>query len=149
MKRLHHVFESAAVLLERSRRTSASSIRSDNATPFDTVLPDEVPDSPIDCKSSCSSTSELTSTVNLDGLGRANLRAVSRMQGLYPDEAILDIKIPEDFNEMTFDAAESEVKYLILTNTWPRFVNAGRANSQMSKDCDEEKGNNWTRNFLC
>lgn len=35
--------------------------------------------------------------------------------------------IPQHFAPCVFDDAESEVKYLVLTNTWPKFVNAGFA----------------------
>ncbi|CAO2655689.1 Nn.00g044920.m01.CDS01 [Neocucurbitaria sp. VM-36] len=147
MKRLHKVFARSASLLYRSNRGSMSSSTSDDATPFDSVLPDEVPESPVDSKSPFGSTTELKS---LDALGRANLKAVSGMQELYTDELFSDIDIPDSFNEMVFDPAESEIKYLVLTNTWPKFVNIGRANSQMSRDAeDEEKGNVWIRKILC
>jgi hypothetical protein len=47
-----------------------------------------------------------------------------------------------------FDLAEREIKYLVLTNTWPKFVNIGRAN--MTKELeDEEKGGAWPRRVLC
>jgi hypothetical protein len=150
MKRLHTMFESAATLLYGNKRGSISSATSDNVTPFDNVNPDEVPDSPSYCKSSYSSTSELrSSTINLDRLGRANLRAVSRMQDVHMDEVLADFEIPEDFTEMVFDFAEREIKYLVLTNTWPKFVNQGRANSQLSKDEDAEKGHRWVKKVLC
>lgn len=35
--------------------------------------------------------------------------------------------IPGDFTSDCFDVAEEEIKYLVLTNTWPRFVQAGHA----------------------
>ena len=149
MKRLHLVFEDAAKLLHRGKRGSIASSTSDNATPFDSVLPDEIPESAIDPKASYSSTLEVKSAVNLDALGRANLRAVSRMQEDCLDEILANIDIPEAFTEMIFDPAEHEIKYLVLTNTWPKFVNFGRANSQMSTDVDEEKGKRWMRKMLC
>ncbi len=65
------------------------------------------------------------------------------------DDYLADVEIPETFAEMVFDPAEIEIKYLVLTNTWPKFVNIGRANSQMSKDADEEKGNAWMSRLLC
>ncbi|KAJ5121292.1 uncharacterized protein N7515_009253 [Penicillium bovifimosum] len=30
--------------------------------------------------------------------------------------------IPEEFNATVFDAAEASIKYLVLTNTWPKFI---------------------------
>lgn len=150
MKRLHHVFESAASILYRRSRGSVASSISDNVTPFDSVLPEDMPGLASDSQSACSSTAELRSSVNhLDALGRANLRAVSRMQELYGDETLAEIEIPDAFSELMFDSAEAEIKYLVLTNTWPKFVNVGRANSQISQDVDEEKGNAWGRKLLC
>jgi hypothetical protein len=141
MKLLYHIFEIAATKLYGNRRGSISSTTSDNATPFDGVFPDDVSDVRTDCKHSSSSTLEVESTINLDSLGRANLRAASCMQDVHMSEVAADIEIPETFTEMVFDAAESEIKYLVLTNTWPRFVSAGRANSLIVKNSDEEKGN--------
>jgi hypothetical protein len=148
MKRLHIVFEGAATLLYGNKRGSLSSNNSDDVTPFDNIQPGEVPPSPTHRSSSYSSTSELRhSTINLDTLGRANLRAVSRMEEEHIDEVLADFEIPEEFTEMIFDFAEREIKYLVLTNTWPKFVNYGRANSQI--DTDEEKGDGWARKILC
>jgi hypothetical protein len=145
MKRLYHIFADAATILYGSRCGSFVSSISDNATPFDNVLPEEIHHSTFDCKSSHDSTSELRSGTTLDTLGRANLRSVSRVQIVPQYEALADVEIPEDFTEMVFDLAESEIKYLILTNTWPKFVHFGRANSQMDQDLEEGKGNWWSR----
>ena len=30
--------------------------------------------------------------------------------------------IPADFDASIFDAAEASIKYLVLTNTWPKFI---------------------------
>ena len=146
MKRLYNVFNSAAVTLYHNKRESLSSETSDSATPFDSVQPDHVsathshnvPPSP---------TGSTFGLRELDALGRANLRAASRLDGLYSDEKFVDIEIPETFAEVVFDPAESEIKYLVLTNTWPKFVNAGRAASQVSND--EETGNGWKQKMLC
>lgn len=48
--------------------------------------------------------------------------------------------IPEEFNIDVFDEAEKEIKYLVLTNTWPKFVNAGYAEQML-----DEKGRSLTR----
>jgi hypothetical protein len=149
MKRLFLVFGGAATLFYGNKRGSLSSATSDNATPFDTILPDNASDAPINTKNQCNVTSEPESSINLDSLGRANLRAASRLQQSRLDEVLEDFEIPEEFNEMVFDAAENEIKYLILTNTWPKFVNAGAASSQLSKSVDEESGNRWVQKVLC
>ena len=36
-------------------------------------------------------------------------------------------RIPEEFNESVFDAAEKSIKYLVLTNTWWKFVSSVEA----------------------
>ncbi|EAT86432.2 hypothetical protein SNOG_06601 [Parastagonospora nodorum SN15] len=153
MKRLYVMFEGAATLLYGNKRDSISSSGSDNATPFDNAKI-EVSESDVYSKNSPhGSTTELTSSsnVNLDTLGRANLRAVTRMEDVHMDEVLADFEIPENFTELVFDFAEREIKYLVLTNTWPKFVNQGRANSQMSKDRveDLEMGHRWAKKVLC
>jgi hypothetical protein len=145
MKRLYNVFDGAAVILYRNKRGSLSSETSDSATPFDAVQPDDV--SATHSHVPPSPTGSTFGLKDLDALGRANLRAVSRMDGLYSDEKFADIEIPDTFAEIIFDPAESEIKYLVLTNTWPKFVNIGRAASQTSRD--EEKGNGWAQKMLC
>ncbi|KAF2689899.1 hypothetical protein K458DRAFT_474311 [Lentithecium fluviatile CBS 122367] len=110
MKNLHQIFESAAALLVRNKSVSSSS---DSATPFDNIYDDS------------DSTVELRSGANLHALGRANLESVSQMIELVQEEALVDVPIPEAFTETVFGPAENEIKYLILTNTWPKFVNAG------------------------
>ena len=145
MKRLYNVFDGAAVVLYRNKRGSLSSEASDSATPFDAVQPDDV--SATHSHVPPSPTGSTFGLKDLDALGRANLRAVSRMDGLYSDEKFADIEIPDTFAEIIFDPAESEIKYLVLTNTWPKFVNTGRAASQTSRD--EETGNGWAQKMLC
>lgn len=148
MKRLYTIFERAAIILHRSQRGSTYSAFSDNATPFDNVQPNDKPEMVSDSRSYNSESELHKPATNLDTLGRANLLAITRMQDMYREETLADIEIPETFTELVFDFAEREIKYLVLTNTWPKFVNMGRANSQMDRDVDEEKGNVWTR-ILC
>lgn len=38
-----------------------------------------------------------------------------------------NVDVPPRFGPNVFDEAEAEIKYLVLTNTWPKFVNAGCA----------------------
>ncbi|KAF2635403.1 hypothetical protein P280DRAFT_461762 [Massarina eburnea CBS 473.64] len=130
MKVLHRIFESAATLLFRNRSMASST---DSATPFDNALSDS------------DSTTDLKLVVNLHALGRANLRSVSRMLE-FREEALSTIVIPEAFTEMVFDDAESEIKYLVLTNTWPKFVTAGLE----TKEHDVERQQaGWFGRVLC
>jgi hypothetical protein len=126
MKHLNDVFSAAAAAL--MRRTSMSST-SDSVTPFDCAPPDS------------SSTVDLKTGINLDTLGRANLNsATPRMTELGHDEALADVDIPAAFNPEIFENAVREIKYLVLTNTWPKFVNAGYASSNVEQ---EEPSNHW------
>lgn len=146
MKRLYNIFNTAAVALYRDKRGSLSSEISDSVTPFENLQPDDasaveshnMPPSP---------TGSTFGLKDLDSLGRANLRAVSRLDEIYSNEKYAGIEIPDAFAEVIFDPAESEIKYLVLTNTWPKFINAGRAASQVSKD--EETGSGWKQKILC
>ena len=36
-------------------------------------------------------------------------------------------EIPDEFDETVFDDAEKSIKYLVLTNTWPKFVRNRRS----------------------
>ncbi|KAH8841459.1 hypothetical protein MCOR27_001775 [Pyricularia oryzae] len=49
-------------------------------------------------------------------------------------------EIPDEFSDQVFDDAEVSIKYLVLTNTWPKFVKQGRysmsINSVVSQSSD-------------
>ncbi|PLB47643.1 hypothetical protein P170DRAFT_409866 [Aspergillus steynii IBT 23096] len=51
-------------------------------------------------------------------------------------------EVPEEFDGNVFDAAEKSIKYLVLTNTWPKFIKSRRASSETvrSGDADVELG---------
>ena len=137
MKNLYRIFESSAAMLVRNR---SSVSLSDSATPFDNSHDDAV--------STSGSTVELRAGAALDALGRANLESVSRMVELVQEETLAAVPIPDTFTEMVFDSAEREIKYLILTNTWPKFVNAGF--EQRSQIEEKEQHPNWVkRTVLC
>jgi len=57
-----------------------------------------------------------------------------------PEEVWYWGEIPADFGANVFDEAEAEIKYLLLTNTWPKFVNAGYA-----EQVHEEEGRSLSR----
>lgn len=137
MKVLYNIFEAAATQLFRNSSVSVSSL-SDTATPFDAVPAD------------ASSTTDLQSGLNLDTLGKCNLKSVLQMTELGQDKALEGTQIPQAFTAEVFDAAGSEIKYLVLTNTWPKFVNSGYAASQLQRDSDTEDGGNWwSKRVLC
>ena len=125
MKVLHNVFEDAATLLIRDGSVTSST---DSATPFDNVQLAEN-----------NSNNDLRSGVNLDSLGWANLRSVLRMIELRHEEVLANVEIPGSFSETVFDPAESEIKYLVLTNTWPKFVNTGYETRQQDVEMAMER----------
>ncbi|RYP14492.1 hypothetical protein DL765_006328 [Monosporascus sp. GIB2] len=116
-KELRETFDSAANMLNRRDGTQSAS-----ATPFDP---------------SCSSTTDLCKTSDLEGtLGKANLQSVTRMADLTGDGRP-DVSVPDSFSPTVFDAAEGEIKYLVLTNTWPKFVHSGFESASQAADGDE------------
>ena len=74
---------------------------------------------------------DLIDTCNTFGM---NARSVDKL-------SLLDLKprlppstpIPDAFGIGVFDRAEESIKYMVLTNTWPRFVDAGYANNLEQK----------------
>ena len=132
-KHLHQVFGAAASILLRR-----GSMCSNDATPFDQLAPED-----------SSSTVDLKTGINLDSLGRANLNSVTRMTSLGKDSALEDFAIPEVFGPEIFDSAKKEIKYLVLTNTWPKFVNAGFESNSMMSERDVPDGKWWHGRSLC
>ncbi|KAJ6787047.1 hypothetical protein PWT90_03186 [Aphanocladium album] len=51
--------------------------------------------------------------------------------------------VPDEFNETIFDEAEQSIKYLVLTNTWPKFVQERCA--ALDAEEDVEAGSNVVR----
>ncbi|KAL5374050.1 hypothetical protein DPSP01_012231 [Paraphaeosphaeria sporulosa] len=135
MAALRDLFEEAA-----SRIFCKRSIASNySPTPFEEASPDS------------SSTVDLRSGISLDVLGRANLNSVSKMTHPGYEDVLTAYPIPEAFKETVFDAAEKEIKYLVLTNTWPKFVNDAYASSQVgSGKLKERQEQNWVKKtILC
>lgn len=118
MRALRDLFEEPASFVCRKRSVSATY----SPTPFKDVSPDS------------DSTVDLRSGVKLDSLGRAKLNSVAHVAGPGHDDVLADFPIPEAFRETVFDAAEKEIKYLVLTNTWPKFVNDAYASSQADSE---------------
>ena len=66
---------------------------------------------------------------------------LSDIKSTLPD----DIEVPSSFGAGAFDNAEKSIKELVLTNTWPKFVNAGYADN-MEKANLKEKVNIFVDN---
>lgn len=128
-KELHLMFAKAAQRLN-SRRGSAS-----QATPFG--------DMPSD-----SSTADLQPGLDLqETLGKANLEAATHLADLSP-EGLLEMSITSNFNSDVFSEAEKEVKYLVLTNTWPKFVHSHEISRKLAEE-DEKHMFDGARKYLC
>lgn len=56
--------------------------------------------------------------------------------------------IPTNFTAQIFDDAEAEIKYLVLTNTWPKFVNAGFAEQVRNEEGRRDVGKWMSRYFF-
>ena len=63
-----------------------------------------------------------------------------------------NVHVPDAFGPDSFDKTERHIKELVLTNTWPKFVNAGYANSmekvtlkERLDNCVEDLGDLWSR----
>jgi hypothetical protein len=136
VNRLRELFEGPAERL--MRRPSSYAGSSDTITPFDLELTET------------SSTTDFKSGADLDKFGRAKLKSVSGMADFETEcESPVDgIEIPEAFSADVFASAEREIKYLIFTNTWPKFVGASCASSD-SEIQEAGRARWWARATLC
>ncbi|RYP14246.1 hypothetical protein DL766_009737 [Monosporascus sp. MC13-8B] len=127
-KELRETFDSASNMLYRREGTHSAS-----ATPFGP---------------SCSSTTDLWKMSDPEGtFGKANLQSITRMADLTADGRP-DVPVPDSFSPTVFDAAEGEIKYLVLTNTWPKFVHSGFESVSQAADGDERHFLDGIRQYL-
>ncbi|KAI6352173.1 hypothetical protein MCOR25_009506 [Pyricularia grisea] len=119
LRRLEDIFEDAARILYGDGHHLENP-----AVPFETS----------DWVENGSSTSS-TAAGSSDGLSSTETEDRGRAQ--YFGE------IPQEFSMSVYDAAENSIKYLVLTNTWPKFVKEGRASisehSIDSADTDDSR----------
>jgi hypothetical protein len=106
-KNLQAVFEGAATIMYGDRSSP------DPATPFDDFEPRSMPSSKV---------------ADRNGSETAIVPASGDSSS---DSTTLNIRywgeIPETFGDNVFDDAESSIKYLVLTNTWPKFIRERRS----------------------
>lgn len=145
-KELHHIFDEAAHALNRRRST-----HSDSATPFDYSV-SSFPRLGTSSSSSAgsSSTRVPSDTSDLEAtLGKANLTSATHMRDDDNERMSgdFDIPIPAHFSPAVLDVAENEIKYLVLTNTWPKFVAAGC--DSMNRLEAKQDGNRIMRKYFC
>lgn len=139
LKELEAVFEGATVMVH-----GHIGLESDNATPFDRLWQSP----PYDDVESCPSKDgvSITSTRPTNALNNStdnildftdHVRRQTTLQ-TYEMTNMSDhlpeyIPVPCGFGPGVFDRAEESIKYMVLTNTWPKFVKAGCANSTATK----------------
>ncbi|KXJ88840.1 hypothetical protein Micbo1qcDRAFT_235669 [Microdochium bolleyi] len=147
-KELHHIFDEAAHALNRRRST-----QSDSATPFEDSA-HILPRSGSSWSSAGSTSTRAPNNVfDLEAtLGKANLNSANQMRDDDSERLSggFSITIPDQFSPTVLDVAESEIKYLVLTNTWPKFVAA--AFDSMSRVEAKEDGKSFPtvmRKYFC
>ena len=106
LKKLEGIFEASA------RKLYGEKCDVDPATPFDFPAP------PVERSATSSSEDSEKTAAELIAAARTST-AGDRVQ--YWGE------IPDEFDETVFDDAEKSIKYLVLTNTWPKFVRNRRS----------------------
>lgn len=112
--RLASIFEEATRLLYGEKRVA------DSATPFDV-----------------SEWNTLTPTGSGSEKERSSETVCAEDRVQYWGE------VPDGFDETVFDDAEQSIKYLVLTNTWPKFVRERRVSIDAEEDV--EAGNDVVR----
>ncbi|KAF4504132.1 hypothetical protein G6O67_008743 [Ophiocordyceps sinensis] len=105
LRKLEAIFEKSARILYGEKRDVNA------ATPFEMPGPRaKTPTSPTTC-----------------GGSEKDMMVSSEDGGAIGDRAQFWGEVPEAFDETVFDDAEMSIKYLVLTNTWPKFVKDRRS----------------------
>ncbi|EWZ30173.1 hypothetical protein FOZG_16341 [Fusarium oxysporum Fo47] len=122
-RRLEGVFESSARILYGDKK------QVDPALPFETF---QMTTSPTKVKSSAASShGSETGIMAADSVADA---------GYMSDKAMYWGDIPEGFDATIFDDSEKHIKYLVLTNTWPKFVKDRRCSIDSNDTLEEGNG---------
>jgi hypothetical protein len=66
--------------------------------------------------------------------------SINNDSGSISDKALYWGDIPEGFNATIFDDAEGSIKYLVLTNTWPKFVKDRRCSTDSNDTLEAGNG---------
>ncbi|KAJ4128306.1 hypothetical protein NW754_002298 [Fusarium falciforme] len=122
LRKLEVVFESAARILYGEER------QIDPATPFDSFQ--------------MTLTKAKSSAASAHGseTGIMPTESINNDSGSISDKALYWGDIPEGFDATIFDDAEGSIKYLVLTNTWPKFVKDRRCSTDSNDTLEAENG---------
>lgn len=77
-----------------------------------------------------------------DGYSSGSNSSTARLRAKYTGE------IPPGFDDLVFDSTCSQVKYSVLTNTWPKFVDDIRNQSRRSAESGRTVGSNNSNQTL-
>lgn len=147
-KELHHIFDESAHALNRRR-----SMQSASATPFEDSAHILARSGSSSSFGASSSTHGANDHFDLEAtLGKANLTSATQMQDYDPDRVSggFGLTVPDSFCPTILDVAENEIKYLVLTNTWPKFVAAGfETMSRIEARQDKSNLSERVAKFLC
>ncbi|KAH8661152.1 hypothetical protein BGZ61DRAFT_432911 [Ilyonectria robusta] len=125
LKKLKAVFESSARILYGEKR------QIDPATPFDSFAMTATNIKSSSASSHGSETGIMTESINdTEHVG---------------DKALYWGDIPDGFDATIFDDAEGSIKYLVLTNTWPKFVKDRRCSIDSNDTLEAGNGTLATR----
>lgn len=135
LKELEILFDDAAIAIHGDQNRNS-------ATPFDNWSA-----KPGDLERG-SAEGNLSDDRTLDGDSTTNIMMTSPERKHYSqvqafrlceieDNLPADLFIPAAFGQESFDNAERSIKELVLTNTWPKFVNAGYASSLQQQSLKE------------
>ena len=86
------------------------------------------------------STDLILRTTEYDTSKRATVLQTYEMSNTATEQLPEYVPIPPSFGPDAFDRAEEHIKYVVLTNTWPKFVNAGYARQEESAAAGRPKG---------
>ncbi|KAM6506374.1 hypothetical protein FSOLCH5_013359 [Fusarium solani] len=122
LRKLEVVFESSARILYGEER------QIDPATPFDSFQ--------------MTLTKAKSSAASAHGseAGIMQTESINNDSGSISDKALYWGDIPEGFNATIFDDAEGSIKYLVLTNTWPKFVKDRRCSTDSNDTLEAGNG---------
>ncbi|KAJ4169214.1 hypothetical protein NW754_001545 [Fusarium falciforme] len=122
LRKLEVVFESSARILYGEER------QIDPATPFDSF------------QMTLTKTKSSAASTHGSETGIMQTESINNCSGSISDKALYWGDIPEGFNATIFDDAEGSIKYLVLTNTWPKFVKDRRCSTNSNDTLEAGNG---------
>ncbi|EEU33986.1 uncharacterized protein NECHADRAFT_98262 [Fusarium vanettenii 77-13-4] len=122
LRKLEVVFESSARILYGEER------QIDPATPFDSF------------QMTLTKTKSSAASAHGSETGIMQTESINNDSGSISDKALYWGDIPEGFNATIFDDAEGSIKYLVLTNTWPKFVKDRRCSTDSNDTLEAGNG---------